>query len=117
MTELKVGDKVWRFDQNRRVYDGTGSFGGKVIYAEHFYQDVITGETSRSWIVGKYGYRVNKKTLEGIYTDEQKANDIWMHNNRYKIASIVDRCNDVEKMRQIAQIVGYVEVKQAKATT
>lgn len=107
--QFKIGDKVWCFDQNRRVYDGKGSFGGHIIYAGHFYESKITGETSRSWIVGQYGDKYSKKDPSGLYTDEQKADAIWMHDNRHKIAGIVDRCRDIEKMRQIAQIVGYVE--------
>ena len=107
MTQFKVGDKVWTFNENRRVYDGSGSFGGKIIYAEHFVEREITDETPRSWIVN--GKKYSKKDPSGLYTDQQKADDIWFHDNRWKIAKLVDRCMDIEKMRQIAAIVGYVE--------
>ena len=50
--KMKVGDKVWIFDTNRRVYPKVnGRVTGGPIYAEHFVQAEITGETSKSWIV------------------------------------------------------------------
>jgi len=50
LKNLKVGDTVWVFDINRRVYDGNG-LGAKIIYREHFRPVHIIGETSRSWIL------------------------------------------------------------------
>jgi len=64
---MKIGSKVWRFDSNRRVYERDERGDKRLIYAEHFYEATITGETSRSWIVDGGTWRemkVSKKTLQ-----------------------------------------------------
>ena len=108
---FKIGDKVWMFDPNRRVYprDERGRTTGGVIYAEHFHQVEIIVETSRSWITDNYGLKASKKEPQNIFTDEQKAGMIWIHEHRYRVSDSVYRCHDVEKLRQIAQIIGYDE--------
>jgi len=98
---MKVGDKVWLFDTNRRVYP-KGSITSAPIYAEHFYQTTIDDETPRSWIIGRQKY--SKKGGEGIYTDEQKADRLWDHANRYNIIEKVKECS-VEKLKQIEEIL------------
>ena len=108
---MKVGDKVWIFDTNRRVYPKVnGRVTGGPIYAEHFVQAEITGETSKSWIVreGQRETKINKKTLAGIYTDEQKADKIWARCHRHDIVRLVQSC-DVEQLKQIAKILNYEE--------
>lgn len=105
---FKVGDKVWTFDENRRIYVGSGIYGAKIIYAGHFVHEEIVGETSRSWIVGRRKKKISKKKSEGIiFTDEQKDANIWMHDYRYKIIQMVEQCRNVDTLRKIAEIVGY----------
>lgn len=103
--KMKIGDKVWLFDWNRRVYDkNEKGLSGEPIYEKHFYEAEITGETSRSWIIN--GERYSKKTLLGIYTDEQKADKIWDHLHRYNIIEKVRQCS-IEKLKQISMILNY----------
>lgn len=103
---FKIGDKVWRFDGNRRVYvEGNST----PIYSEHFYQDTIVGETPKSWLIHYGRVKINKKTLEGIYTDEQRAAMIWDKQHRYKIVREVQTCSP-ELLKQIAELIGYKEV-------
>ena len=97
---MKIGDRVWLFDGNRRVYDK--KFGSLPIYAEHFYQATISGETSKSWII--HYDKFSKKTLQGIYSDEQKADMIWENNNRYKIIEQIRRC-PIEILKRIDNIL------------
>lgn len=99
MPKLKVGDKVWLFDFNRRVY---GKESSAPIYEQQFYQDVIEGETSRSWIIGRRKFAKNNPI--GIYTDEQKADKIWDNSVRYKIQDKVGRCS-TEQLKQIDLIL------------
>lgn len=104
---LKLGDKVWVFDGNRRRYNQVdGRSSGPAIYAEHFVECEITSETSRSWIVNGVKY---PKSDSALYTDEQKADAIWVNEHRYKIIQMAERCRDAATLRQIAQIVGYAE--------
>lgn len=109
---LKVGDSLFNFDGNRRVYRKGG--GGAPIYREHFREEEIISETSMSWIVGPQKVKVNKKTLEssmkfadgGYFTKTGMEDDIWSKDHRYKIVREVERVG-AEHLRQIARIVGY----------
>lgn len=105
---LKLGDKVWVFDGNRRRYNQVdGRSSGPAIYAEHFVEQRITGETSRSWIVN--GVKYPKSDPSALCTHEQKEDAIWVNEHRYKIIQMAERCRDAATLRKIAQIVGYVE--------
>jgi hypothetical protein len=71
----------------------------------------IDAETSRSWVVGAgkhYEQKFSKKNPEGMYNEQQKNDYEWDNIHRWKIGKLVDRCSP-EQLRQIAQIVGYVE--------
>lgn len=111
---MKIGDKFWGFDGNRRVYpkEKTG-FNGP-IFVEHFYRIKITGETSRSWIFSFEGstqehFKAPKKGPHNrrmFFTDEEKSDKVWSHDNRQAIIRDVNRC-DVATLRAIAVIVNY----------
>ena len=55
MTDIVLGQTVWVFNENRRVYnkDANGRSVGAPIYREKWIETTITGETTRSWIVSK----------------------------------------------------------------
>lgn len=96
---VKVGDEVWMFDINRRVYENNK---GSPIFNGHFYKAQISGETARSFIVSRKKYP--KNNLSWMYTDEQKLDAIWADENRYKIREII--CNvDIETLKKIAAIL------------
>lgn len=95
---MKVGDKVWLFSSNRRVYIKDGKHQGSPVYSEHFFDRTITGETSRSWIVDDRKY--SKKNPNGLYTDQQKEDAIWREENIRKIINLVDSCS-TETLRKI----------------
>lgn len=99
---MKIGDKIWLFDANRRIYKkGEQS----PIFSEHFYKVTIDGETSRSWLIGRDKF--SKKDPCGIYTDEQKEDKIWDHMNRYKIIDKIKNCS-IAKLKQINSIIDEV---------
>lgn len=119
MTEqLKVGDTIYKFDTNRRVYNKADGIGGQVIFREHFTPHQIMDETKLSWIVGPdYAkLKVNKKTMTTasfggmsgyrFYTDKGKEDRIFENNHRHKICRLVESCS-ADKLKQIAAIVDY----------
>jgi hypothetical protein len=115
---IKVGDTIYQFDVNRRRYEGSG-LSAKIIYKEHFTSSVITGETKQSWLVKEYGRetRVNKAAMQSSngryspsqwYTEEGMKDNIWWHDNYYKLESVLRGCS-VEQLKKIAELIGYKE--------
>ena len=113
---LKIGDTLYRFDGNRRVYrDRSASGGGGPIYREHFEPLKIVGENKVSWLLER-GWKANKKSLSsakameyggrGFFTADGMEYDIWQHDHRYKIRVLFDQCSP-EKLKQIASILEY----------
>lgn len=113
MVELAVGSTVYYFDVSRRIRDDRG----RTIYREHFCPTKITGETSRSWIVSYTSWsplKVSKKALaekgrdRGIYASlEDVDRRCWIENHKFKMVREIERCDDYDKLRAIAKIVGY----------
>jgi len=107
--EIGIGTRLWRFDENRRVYRDRHS---PPVYEEHFVPDVITGETKGTWLIGRL--TVNKRTLRepsrgGFsgcqwFTDAGKVAKIWAKHHRREIVDKVDRC-DVPTLRKIAELL------------
>ena len=122
----QVGDTIYRFDQNRRVYDKS-RLNGKIIYSEHFVPEAITGETAQSWLIhdahNDVRWRVNKKTMRtaakggwfgyAFFTAEGMSDDIWRNDHRHKIVSMMSQATTAQ-LRQIADVLGYDEKDTAK---
>lgn len=111
---IAIGSAIWIFDQNRRIYPKAGKgrlwASGGPIYREHWTPAKITGETSRSWITDRYGRKIPKKGEHpGVAFTQKEVDDaVWMHDHRYRVSELAARCQDVEIVRQIAKLVGYV---------
>jgi hypothetical protein len=112
---MKVGDKVYTFDSNRRVYPTDKTISSGPIYREHFVLQEILGETSQSWIVGYSGWTVDtractkhKKKAErpSLFTREQVEEQIYIHDNGHKIADLVYHV-DYKTLKAIADLIGY----------
>ena len=113
---LVVGDTLYRFDCNRRVYDRTVT-GGAPIYSEHFVAEKIIGETKGCWLTaGNYRpAKVNKKTLTvaadrwgkiSYFTRAGMEDQIWLHAHKHRIVRLVET-SAAKKLREIAAIIGY----------
>tara|TARA_R110000851_G_scaffold280717_1_gene434000 strand:+ start:46 stop:414 length:369 start_codon:yes stop_codon:yes gene_type:complete len=115
MDEIKIGDKFWLHDQNRR------SYVGNVMDEAFCYRQVeITGETSRSWVVGGHrGFKVPKKNpfdsrgceyglTKKLLTDKDKADRLWRQQHTLKLADFV-RSLSTDEQRNIAKITGYTK--------
>lgn len=109
---LKVGDKIWHFDDNRRKYNNGISRPDR----DHMWHEVaITGETSRSWVTA-YGKVPKRGVVYGWALSRQGVeDDLWIARNAFNIKAGVDnlayRFNpDRSKLRiqleKIADIAG-----------
>ena len=109
MSELKVGDTIWRFDGSRRIYNDKNA---GPIYREHWVETVIQGETSRSWLVGMFRtYKVPKKGPHPGWAFSQKEvdDDCWVRCNRYKIEKSVAMVSNADVLRKVAELIGWKE--------
>ena len=116
---MKIGDKFWSFDLNRRRYGE----GRKIIYREHYFRVEIIGETSRSWIIGREKnvkfdiFKVPKSdpfrnkygdfgVRPVILTDQMVDDECFSHDHKAKISDRVLRL-DGKKLREVAALIGY----------
>lgn len=117
--QLKIGDTLYRFDGNRRVYVPHGKDGrasGGPIYREHFEALKIIGENKVSWLLER-GWKANKKSLSsaaaeqyggrGFFTAEGMEDDIWQHDHKHKIVDRLQRNCDGVTLRKVAELIGY----------
>ena len=108
---IAVGTTLYVFDHNRRKWDAER----RIIYREHFEPRVVVGETRQSWLIGE-GWRqskVNKKTMLianppmgflRAYTAAGMEEDVWAHDNRYRIVRAVESA-DVATLRAVDAIL------------
>lgn len=120
-----IGQTVWRFDSNHRVYTkpypGCKWSGSVLIYREHWRPCVVVGETSRSWLVGiRLGGNAHWKVPKrgphpGFALSEQEVDDdCWLNQHRLAISQAVLYLRDATKLRQIADIINWKPEHQAK---
>jgi hypothetical protein len=108
--KFAVGQRVWEFDQNHRVYV-EGQIGP--VFSEHFRPYKVVGIEGRSYRIGAGSDPERRSSLVGFakaektyYTDEEKAEAIWEDSHRYRIVDQVKRV-DVRALRKIAELIGY----------
>src|SRR5947209_4689039 len=104
---LKVGDMIWEFDHNRRRYPKDGGVTRSPIYREHWRPVEIIGETSRSWIVGKRKVPKTGEHRGFAFSEQEVDDDCWLHEHRPSISSALYRVEDVNVLRQVAEIIGW----------
>ena len=122
---MQIGDKVWIFDSNSRVYkDDKGNETRSPWYRGYFREKVILGETKQSWLVGyergraddKSNLKVNKNTLTystqhgdlngKLYVSEEEIDrECWLNENTNNLSVKVRDCKDYNKLREIEKIL------------
>lgn len=110
--EIKIGDKFFMFDENRRIYkrDENGKATRGPTFRGYFYEVTIEGETSRSWITDYARVKVPKSSpFPPLYTEAMIEAKEFMHYHASDISRAVLYCRDHDKLRKIAEIVGYDE--------
>jgi hypothetical protein len=117
-TDLKMGDAVWVFDRNRRIYNGSG-MGAKIIWREYFREQKIIGENRTSWLVGfeAGGYVAAKIPKNGKFRDrsrlgfafsrEEIDQRAFVEENRVGIADALRLVDDYATVKAIADLIGY----------
>jgi hypothetical protein len=112
--KFTVGQRVWLFDINHRVYPkGAGCTSGP-IYAEHFRACRVFGIQGRSYLIasfadedGKFASPVGFAKAEKRYlTDAEKAEKVYVDGNRYRIVNALERA-DAATLRKVAALIGY----------
>jgi hypothetical protein len=110
---MKVGDTVWVFDSNHRVYrprlPGEAYARGGPIWREHWRPRTIVGENARSWILN-LGEKVPKKNPSAwMYAfSEQEIDDrAWVEEHRHRLVNRVQEIRDAAVLREIARLIGY----------
>ena len=115
---MKIGDTLYRFDGNRRVYrDRSASGGGGPIYREHFEALKIIGENKVSWLLER-GWKAKKSNLTsaaslqyggcGFFTADGMEDDIWLHDHKHKVRDLFEHASVVQ-VREVARILGYIK--------
>lgn len=113
-----IGQKVWLFDENHRVYAAGNRMGGP-IFREHFIEHTIIGETSQSWLLDGRQYKINKATgklrkpdsngyfgLSPIvyYSPEEVENRVFKADNLYQMERDLRDASGAQ-LRRIAAIL------------
>lgn len=116
--EISIGTRLWRFDENRRIYQDRAS---GPTYEGHFEPFVVVGETKGTWKCARNEQAhprswssVNKKTLREPatygwrgrqwFTDAGRDAAIWANGRRHEIVSLVQAC-DVATLKKIAAVL------------
>lgn len=124
---VKVGDRVWVFDENRRVYpkDERGhSTGHSPIWREHWIEHRIVGENRATfflWSGKDHSFQTDRlsiyrrlskadlksgEPLRGMIFDEKDLDRrAWVHENAYKLSDAVRRSLNFEALAQVARLV------------
>jgi hypothetical protein len=102
---LGIGSIIWRFDENHRIYKEPR---GGPDYRSFWRECAITGETSRSWIIGNCGKCPKRGEHVGwALSAHEVDDDVWAKDERHRIVRCVERCN-VATLRAVAALVGYM---------
>jgi len=111
MITLKIGDPVWIFNENNRVYPPGPSISHAPIYREHWMKFSVIGETSRCYIVGVCTFESMKLHKKGpvppgvaLSLNEVEA-DCWVHDNSHRISDAVGRLRDYSALKRIDEIL------------
>lgn len=104
--EARVGALVFVYDENHRVYRGSGFSSGSALERYHFIITRIESETRVSWILDRYGQKIPKKDPRAMYGAADVEDAIWQRVHSWRIADQLKRV-DAATLRKIAELIGY----------
>ena len=109
---VKVGSTIYVFDSDRRVYTdpAKGRLWGRIIWRGHWRPVTVESETRVSWVTSagkcpKKNHNPRAWSLSSAEVDEK----VYVHDHARHIARLVEDIGSAATLRQIAQLVGYVE--------
>lgn len=113
--KFTVGQSVWRHDVNRRVYipESPGSTWQKVDRRQSYERVTITGETRKSWLVGKEKYDKESGVIRDNYghsrlvSDERMEAETWRYENVAEFIAWIHA--DPINMKRAAEAVGWAK--------
>ena len=110
---MRIGDKLFIFDINKRVYPPGPGFHPP-IYREHFVPVEVIGETSRSWVIGRYrqeDFKAPKRDpfSKSLYTAEMVEDQCWKHDKIHQVISDL-RQADGATVRAVAALIAARKV-------
>jgi hypothetical protein len=111
---IAVGDTVYEFDENHRVYrqDANGRSHGSPIHREYWRPHVVVGEEKRSWLISRDGStRFARKVAKGKVATKQEVDDDCVVHERHKLVQAIQECRDADLLRKVAEVLGYVFVE------
>lgn len=126
---VKVGDPIWFFDVNHRVYEKdptTGRPTGGPIWRKHWVQKEIIDETRVSWVVGYPKSRFAEAKLakkdfadggcpRGWATSPEHIEGLeWVEEHAWKIGEAVRGLRNSDMLKRVAAIVGYVPSEKSR---
>jgi len=111
---MKLGDTIWLFNENKRVYkDGHSG----PVYREHFEAHTIVAENRASWILdNEDGMKIDKRTEllrqpeRGgwygrscyVYATQQAVDDAcYVREMRATLSRLILNCTDVNIIRAV----------------
>ena len=104
----RVGDVVYTFDENRRVYDATKpGIGLAPIFSEHFHPHLVVGEERASWLVASArtpGLSRKLAKSKVISAKEFEAR-CWIHSNRRDLVEALKACGDIEVLKAVSDLL------------
>jgi hypothetical protein len=116
--KFEVGQRVWRFDENYRVYakNEQGRTMAGPIYSEYFRPMTIMAIEGRSYVVVN-GHPADERwscrTLVGfakaemLYrNDGEKDDGVWVNGHRHELAELL-RNASAAKLREVAEVLGF----------
>ena len=108
---MKEEQIIYYFDDTSRVY---GKDRGAPIYEKHFRPIKIVEENDKEYICdyGVINKRSNLLTLGRgskvkYYTEQEKNDDVYINNNRYKISQKIMQEKNANILRKIDDIFNH----------
>ena len=110
LQQHNVSSRLYYFDQNRRIYEMNGIKKSSPFHEGYFIPIKVISENEKE-IVCEYG-TIKKKTMEyhwgstkyKVYTEQEKNDEVYVHENRHLIAEKV-RTLSAYKLRMVESIL------------
>lgn len=119
--KLEIGQTVWYFDENRRVYrkkPGDLYSSGAPVWREHWTPYEVVGETSRSYIIGLPAssyrpFKISKKDvvegtgLKGWAFSLEEIDQKAFVEQAVEIAEKIRWTKDYKTLRAVCDLIGF----------